>query len=132
MSKFEKILKEYTAPSSIAINPDSLKKRVESLLKPVQGTPEGEALRTVSGAVDDGSSNDSQFWPNIINQLQKNPKLLSTMTPEQQEFLKPFFQNSENNSNAKGQTNGQNPSLDSVQKQQSPTTSSSPANKAMR
>jgi len=132
MKKFEKVLQEYTTNSNVTINPETLQNRLYPLLKSIQNTPEGQALGVVAKATEQ-SSLQSNPIKNFLDEIQKNPQVIQSLKPEEKEMIQKILFPEQPPANKESQTGGQNPSLDAVQKQQSPVTSSnSAANKVMR
>jgi hypothetical protein len=124
MNKFQNIYEN--ALNSVTINPDQLKKEIDSRLGSLPPNTKN-ALDGVAGALETKKNPVDE----LLTAVQKDPTIIQKLTPVQKEALNKILNPNNTNTTTqqnKGQTGGQNPTLDQVQKQQSP---SNPATKPL-
>jgi len=116
MSKFKKIYE--AVMSTVMVNPQTMKDQINARIGTLPADTKN-ALAGVAGALDSNNPVDE-----LLTAVQKDPTIIQKLTPEQKEalnkMLNPVNTNTTTQQN-KGQTSGQNPTLDQVQKQQSPS-----------
>jgi hypothetical protein len=116
MSKFQTVYEN--AINNVTVNPEQLKRDISSKLSTLSPASKA-AIGGVAGALDTENPFDR-----LLTAVQKDPNIMQKLTPQQKEALNKIL-NPENTDTTtqqnKGQTNGQNPTLDMVQKQQAPT-----------
>ncbi len=121
MNKFQTVYEN--AVNNVTVNPEQLKRDIASKLGTLPDATKA-AVGGVAGALDTENPFDR-----LLAAVAKDPSLMQKLKPEQKEALNKIL-NPENTTTQqnKGQTGGQNPTLDQVQKQQSP---SNPATKPL-
>lgn len=116
MSKFKKIYE--AAMSTVTVNPQLMKDQIGSKLGSLPDETK-KALAGVAGSLDTKNPVDE-----LLTAVQKDPSIIQKLTPDQKEALNKILNPENTNTTTqqnKGQTGGQNPTLDQVQKQQSPS-----------
>jgi hypothetical protein len=116
MSKFKKIYE--AAMSTVTVNPQLMKDQIGSKLGSLPDETK-KALAGVAGSLDTKNPVDE-----LLTAVQKDPSIIQKLTPDQKEALNKILNPENTNTTTqqnKGQTNGQRPTLDEVQKQQPPT-----------
>jgi hypothetical protein len=115
MNKFQSIYEN--AINNVTVNPAQMKEDLKRLgtLPPTTKN----AVQGVAGALDTENPIDR-----LLTAVQKDPSIIQKLTPEQKDALNKILNPENTNTTTqqnKGQTGGQNPTLDQVQKQQSPS-----------
>jgi len=116
MSKFKKIYE--AAMSTVTVNPQLMKDQIGSKLGSLPDETK-KALAGVAGSLDTKNPVDE-----LLTAVQKDPSIIQKLTPDQKEALNKILNPENTNTTTqqnKGQTGEQNPTLDKVLKQQSPS-----------
>lgn len=116
MNKFQKIYEN--AMNTVTVNPQLMKAQINSKL----GTLPDDTKKTLANVTD--ALDTENPIDRLITAVQKDPSIIQKLTPEQKDALNKILNPENTNTTTqqnKGQTSGQNPTLDQVQKQQSPS-----------
>ena len=117
MSKFKKIYE--AVMSTVTVNPQTMKDQINARIGTLPADTKN-ALAGVAGSLDSTNPVDE-----LLTAVQKDPTIIQKLTPEQKEalnkMLNPVNPVNTTTQQNKSQTNDQNPTLDRVRKQESPS-----------